>query len=79
MRWTVGVNEPGCLPVVEPPIFDTWERAWHYLVDQMEWASMNHGPAGAEYDSAREQALMLRENTSFSVFCLGNVWWLSNV
>lgn len=79
-QWVVGVNEPGVLPTNQPRQFDTWERAWHFLCEQLEWAMLDRGPnADTTYDTAREQVLMAREDTPLSVFTFDLVWWLADV
>jgi hypothetical protein len=39
VKWSAGWNLPGCLPEMEPAVFDTKEDAEQFIADEIEFVS----------------------------------------
>lgn len=39
MKWTAGWNLPGCLPEMEPAVFDSKEDAEEFIANEIEFVS----------------------------------------
>lgn len=39
MTWAAGWNLPGCIPEMEPVIFDTREEAEQFIADEQQFVS----------------------------------------